>query len=415
MRAMKDSGVEWIGDIPANWQLAPAKRFFRNDKKIAKDSAGNFERLALTMAGVIKRNKNDTEGLQPEKFETYQIVEKNNLIFKLIDLQNIRTSRVGLSPYTGLVSPAYIVLANKRKDNRFFYYWFAFMYYTEVFNHLGDSGVRSSLNATDVLNLPVPSISIDEQQRIADHLDRQCAAIDASIEKEKESIARLEEYKQSVITEAVTRGLNPTVPMKDSGIEWFGQIPVHWEIVRFKNIMHKEKLLCAQYNGENIISLSMKGVHIRDLNAGGKMPSTFNGYQYVEPGDLLLCLFDIDVTPRCVGLVRNRGLTSPAYSCFKVHSGYCNAYYDYLLRYIDDYKIFVHLSKNLRSTLTESEFGALCALVPPFEEQQQIASYLDVQCGAIDRLISRKQSVIAKLAEYKKSLIYEAVTGKREV
>lgn len=154
--------------------------------------------------------------------------------------------------------------------------------------------------------------------------------------------------------------------MKDSGIEWIGEIPEGWEVLAHKYIMHKEKSICEHYNGEDIISLTLNGVVKRDLeNPSGKMPTTFDGYQFVEPNDLLLCLFDIDVTPRCVGLVKDHGLTSPAYSRFKVHSGFCNSYYDYLLRFIDDEKVFVHLSKNLRSSLTESDFSAIKTVVPP--------------------------------------------------
>ena len=117
---MKVSGVEWIGDIPAKWNLLPVKRFFRAEKRIVGDAVHEYERLALTMKGVIKRSKDDSEGLQPEKFEGYQILRENELVFKSIDLENVKTSRVGLSPYTGLVSPAYIVLSSKQKDNRFF-------------------------------------------------------------------------------------------------------------------------------------------------------------------------------------------------------------------------------------------------------------------------------------------------------
>ncbi len=126
MREMKDSGVEWIGEIPKDWEIVPTKRFFRNIKRVVGSDVDNYERLALTMNGVIKRSKEDSEGLQPEKFEGYQILRKNELVFKLIDLENVKTSRVGLSSYTGLVSPAYIVLTNELEDNRYYYYWFKF-------------------------------------------------------------------------------------------------------------------------------------------------------------------------------------------------------------------------------------------------------------------------------------------------
>ena len=129
MREMKDSGVEWIGEIPKDWHITQTRRLFRNEKNIVGDAADEYERLALTLKGVIKRSKNDSEGLQPEKFEGYQILRQNELVFKMIDLENVNTSRVGLSPYTGLVSPAYIVLKNDSDDNRYEYYWFMSMYY----------------------------------------------------------------------------------------------------------------------------------------------------------------------------------------------------------------------------------------------------------------------------------------------
>ena len=208
------------------------------------------------------------------------------------------------------------------------------------------------------------------------------------------------------------RGLRP---MKDSGIEWIGEIPEGWEVLPHKYVMHKEKSICEHYAGEDIISVTMNGVIVRDLTAGGKMPTTFDGYQYVEPDDMLLCLFDIDVTPRCVGIVRNHGVTSPAYSRFKVHVGYYNAYYDYLLRFIDDEKVFIHLSKNLRSSLTETDFGAIKTISPSYDEQVEIAIYLDEKCAAIDTLIAKKTALLTELETYKKSLIYEYVTGKKEV
>lgn len=208
--------------------------------------------------------------------------------------------------------------------------------------------------------------------------------------------------------------------MKDSGIEWIGEIPEGWEVLAHKYIMHKEKSICEHYSGEDVISLTLNGVFKRDLeNPSGKMPTTFDGYQFVDPNDLLLCLFDIDVTPRCVGLVKDYGVTSPAYSRFKIHSGFCNAYYNYLLRFIDDEKVFVHLSKNLRSSLTESDFGAIKTIVPPKAEQQRIADYLDNRTFEIDTLLSRARSSIEEYKKLKQAVITQAVTkgvrGEREM
>ena len=197
---------------------------------------------------------------------------------------------------------------------------------------------------------------------------------------------------------------------KDSGIAWIGEIPEHWKVIPHKRIMRKKKIIKEFYAGENILSLTKKGVIIRDLEAGGKMPTTFNSYQVLYPDNLLMCLFDIDVTPRCVGIIKDEGLSSPAYSQFILNElGYTPSL-DYLLRYMDDEKCLLHLSKNLRNSLTEDDFGQIETIVPSFPEQQAIADYLDWKCGEIDELITLQEEMITKLQSYKQSVITEAVT-----
>ena len=198
--------------------------------------------------------------------------------------------------------------------------------------------------------------------------------------------------------------------MKDSGIEWVGKVPATWKIMPNKYIMTKKKVIKEVYDGENIISLSMNGVIIRDLEAGGKMPKTFDGYQLVYPGNLLMCLFDYDVTPRCIGLIKDYGVTSPAYSQFVMNNGNYSGYYYYYYLMIDHTKALLHLAKNLRHSFTEEQLGAILAPVPTIEEQQQIADYLDTQCSEIDATAEDIQKEIALLEDYKKSVIIEAVT-----
>lgn len=197
---------------------------------------------------------------------------------------------------------------------------------------------------------------------------------------------------------------------KDSGIEWIGQIPKEWEVCPHKHIMFKKKEIQEHYAGQDIISLTMNGVVVRDLDAGGKMPLSFDGYQIIYPNNLLLCLFDIDVTPRCVGLINNYGVTSPAYSQFVVKEKGYPPYYDYLLRYMDDHKCLLHLSKNLRSSLTETDFGQIKTCIPPYTEQQKIADYLDKICGEVDEMVALQETMIEELKAYKQSVITEAVT-----
>lgn len=177
-----------------------------------------------------------------------------------------------------------------------------------------------------------------------------------------------------------------------------------------KYLMKKKKVICPVYTGEDILSLTMKGVIVRDLDAGGKMPTSFDGYQRLEPGNLLMCLFDIDVTPRCIGLIKQAGLSSPAYSQFELN-GMGNAeYYCYYYTMLDNDKTLLHLAKNLRHSLTEDQLGAISVIVPPVQEQKRIANFLDAKCAEIDALTADIQTQIDTLEQYKRSVITEAVT-----
>lgn len=416
MREMKDSGIGWVHDIPASWDVIKGKYLFTNNKLIVGSKVEEYDRLALTLNGVIKRSKDDNEGLQPVKFDTYQILKKDELVFKLIDLQNISTSRIGLSPYIGIVSPAYIIL----KSSEDIYPQFAEKYYlmmwmNQVFNALGDSGVRSSLNSSELLELLIPLPPIDEQKRIAAYLDEQCKKIDEIMADIQNQIDTLEDYKKSVISEAVTKGLNKKVKYKKTLVSWAKEIPENWNVMPNKYIMKKLKIICSIHKDEPILSLSMNGVIVRDLEAGGKMPTSFDGYQYIYLGNILMCLFDYDVTPRCIGYINDYGVTSPAYSQFEMKSGNNAKYYYYYYLMIDNTKELLHLAKNLRHSFTEDELGKINQIVPPIEEQKAIADYLDKKCAEIDLVIAAKKLQLSTLEDYKKSLIYEYVTGKKEV
>lgn len=424
MREMKDSGIEWIGEIPVQWNLVQTKRFFTNTKKIVGAKADNYDRLALTLNGVIKRSKDDSEGLQPEKFEGYQILCKNELVFKLIDLENVKTSRVGLSPYTGLVSPAYIVLSNNFSDNRFFYHWFMSMYYNEVFNHLGGEGVRSALNAKDVLSLPVPDIQLDEQRRIADYLDRKCSQIDDIIARQQAVIEKLKAYKLSVITEAVTKGLNPDTPMKDSGVEWIGEIPEYWQLSHIGNLVEmgsggtpdRKKpeywengnipwMSSGEINDEYIYSTTE---HITELglqNSNAKI---------LPVNTVMLGL---------IGQGKTKGLTAILKTevCCNQNLAYLIADEKYLhYRYL--FYCFKAMYFYIRGLVGESQAGIysyflkkLHIPLPDIEQQIRISDYLDTKCEAIKNSINKWERIIEKFTSYKRSLIYEVVTGKKEV
>lgn len=196
----------------------------------------------------------------------------------------------------------------------------------------------------------------------------------------------------------------------DSLIPYVGLIPSHWKTVQNKRVMHKEKRICTSYAGQDIISLTMNGVVIRDLGAGGKMPTTFDGYQFVYPGELLMCLFDIDVTPRCVGKVYNEGLTSPAYSSFVLHDNADLGFYYYYYLMLDHTKELLHLAKNLRHSLTEEQLGQIKVPLPPLSEQRAIAEFLEAKVAHIDSVIAEAKASIEEYKAWKASIIYEAVT-----
>ena len=427
MREMKDSGIEWIGEIPVQWNLVQTKRFFTNTKKIVGAKADNYDRLALTLNGVIKRSKDDSEGLQPEKFEGYQILCKNELVFKLIDLENVKTSRVGLSPYTGLVSPAYIVLSNNFSDNRFFYHWFMSMYYNEVFNHLGGEGVRSALNAKDVLSLPVPDIQLDEQRRIADYLDRKCSQIDTIIARQQEVIEKLKAYKLSVITEAVTKGLNPDVPMKNSGVEWIGKIPEHWAIHKFcwdYSAMLGKMLDAKRITGEHLhpyiknADVQWDSINFEDLDEMDFSDEEKERYT-ISPGDLMVCeggeIGKCAIVPD--DIPEDIYYQKALHRVRKRHPDSGNIHFLCKVIYCMAKNNCLNTSPE-KATIAHLPGDALSQLripTPPISEQGQIAEYLNDKCMEIDRFSARKHETIDKLIEYKKSLIYEVVTGKKEV
>ena len=294
------------------------------------------------------------------------------------------------------------------------YYWLSMCKIDFLSQSIG--GGQPNISQSKIKNQFYYRPQLSEQKVIANFLDSKCSEIDAISADIQKEIETLEQYKRSVITEAVTKGLNPDVEMKDSGIEWVGNVPDHWGVLANKYVMKKRKDICTKWNGENVLSLTMNGVIVRDLdNPVGKMPTTFDGYQFVYSGNLLMCLFDYDVTPRCVGIVKNAGVTSPAYSRFELKENATLEYFYYYYLMIDFTKELLHLAKNLRHSFTEEQLGALKVPLPPLDEQKNIATYLDSKCKEIESVIASKKQQLEVLDSYKKSLIYEYVTGKKEV
>ena len=415
MREMKDSGAKWIGKIPVHWQSDKLK--YHLNRKEPKNP-GDMTVLSLYRElGVIpKDSRDDNHNQTSEDTSKYKYVKPGNFV---VNKMKAWQGSVAVSNYEGIVSPAYYVyeFTDELFDKRYFHHLLRGCYKDKFMRLSGGMRVGQwDLSSEDLDNTLVVIPPIDEQRKIAEFLDTKCSEIDALIANIQLQIETLEQYKRSTIAEAVTKGLDSKVALKDSTLEWVGKIPVHWEIKPNKYLMKKLKQIQPIYDGEDIISLTVNGVIKRDLdNPSGKMPTSFDGYQFVYPGNLLMCLFDIDVTPRCIGLIKDFGLTSPAYSQFVLNKGVDAGYYYYYYLNLDFNKELLHLAKNQRHSLNEEQFGAIKTVVPPFEEQVAIAKYLDERCDEINKCVSAKQEQIATLESYKKSIIFEYVTGKKEI
>lgn len=227
----------------------------------------------------------------------------------------------------------------------------------------------------------------------------------------------LEEKSVTLINDVVTKGLNPDVQMKDSNVEWIGKIPKHWELIKNKHIFKKSKVIVGpNWDKYDVLSLTKNGVIIKDIERNeGKMPSDFSIYQIVNPGNLLMCLFDIDVTPRCVGYIENKGIVSAAYTELSAIDNINIKYYYWWYLMLDIDKRLLHLSKNLRNSLSTEDFMALTVVKPPLEEQKQIDEFLTNEISKINDAITKIEDNINLLEEYKTSLIHNVVTGKIDV
>ncbi|WP_051550745.1 restriction endonuclease subunit S [Kandleria vitulina] len=430
-REMKDSGIEWIGQVPDTWKVVKTKYIFENHKEIAGKNQNKYNRLSLTLNGVLKRSRDDTKGLQSKSLETYQILRKGELVFKMIDLNNVSTSRVGYSPYEGLVSPVYIIFHNP-KYSRFGYYYFFSMWQREIYNHLGNDGVRSSLNASDMLSLPFLLPPLSEQQKIADFLDEKVKEIDNAIEKTKETIELYKKYKQAIITEAVTKGLDPNVEMKDSGIEWINQIPVKWNVNRLKNLFSFGKglpITKADLKESGLPVISYGQIHSK-TNSGvcvKKELVRFVSQSYYESNpESMTKKGDIIVADTSEDL---EGCGNAVYinDDFNIFAGYhtvilkskenkSNKYIAYLMKtdlwrsqirtLVTSVKVF---------SITQSILKQCSVILPPKDSQEEIVDFLDDECSSIDAIVNKMSSLIPAYENYKKSLIYEYVTGKKEV
>ena len=341
-------------------------------------------------------------------------------MFKMIDLQNVSTSRVGLSPYTGLVSPAYIRFTPKNEGqySQFVYYYLMCLYYNQVFNNLGGNGVRSALSAKDMGEFVIPFPDDAEQKKICAMLDEKFAHVDSLIANVQAQIEKLKAYKQSLITEVVTKGLDPNAPMKDSGVEWMGKINAEYDVRTIRSLFTIRKDIIG-HEPDRVLSITQKGLRVKNIAENeGQMADSYAKYQIVRVGDF--AMNHMDLLTGGIGIADVEGVTSPDYRVFaKKDPTYCSRYFLYVFESYYRNKIFYAFGQGAanmgRWRLPAQNFNKMLIPVPKVDDQYVLASHLDAKCAQIEQLISLKESKIEKLQQYKRSLIYEYVTGKKEV
>lgn len=421
MRNMKDSGIEWIGKIPKEWKIVRVKDgFYRKNKKAHQT---NPTVLSLARNGVKIRDISTNEGQLAADYSNYNPVDIDDILINPMDL--VSGDNCSISRVRGVISPAYVNLRYRQNINpKFYNYYFKIQYWLGAFFAYG-SGVsfknRWTLPFETINKFPLVLLSPDEQKQIADFLDRKCSEIDAlRLEIERE-IATLKEYKKSIITEAVTKGLNKNVPMKDSGIEWIDKIPKEWEIIRVKDKYYFNTGFTPDtknpeyYNDED----GYEWVTISDINNGKINSPTISliSRDYVKnnfckqvPKGCLLYSFKLSIGQTAI---TDRPLfTNEALASF-IPSPNTN------IRFLNYSSSLIEFNANTNiygaKILNQQLINNAYIVFPPLNEQKQIADYLDRKCSKINDIIKSKNKQLSTLDEYKKSLIYEYVTGKKEV
>lgn len=419
--AYKGSGVEWLGEVPAHWAVGKLKdiAFYQEGPGIMADDFQE-EGVPLIRISGMKGSTVSLDGcnfLDPIKVSKRWPHFKLKLGELLVSASattgiaaKVNESVVGAIPYTGLIrfKPRsklcsdylqYFLTAN------IFTYQIDLQKSGTTIQHYGPTHLGRIFSVLP----PLP-----EQTAIAVYLDEKTAQLDRKIELLVQKAEQYGKLKQSLINEAVTRGLDKAVAMKDSGVEWIGEVPAHWEVKRGKDVFEQTKnKVGLDSSSYNVLSLTLKGVIKRDLdNMKGKIPASFDGYQIANPDNLVLCLFDMDVTPRIVGYVGQLGIITSAYTVLR---GKRDTHMKYFLYYYLEQNRNGSLlanSKTLRSTMTFDLFSQLQLPVPPLAEQQAIAAYLDEKTAHIDRIVATINTQIDKLKELRKTLINDIVTGK---
>lgn len=414
MREMKDSGIEWIGAIPQDWLLSKIGSLYtqRNEKVSDKD----YQPLSVTMQGILPQL---ATAAKTDDGDNRKLVRVGDFA---INSRSDRRGSCGISPLDGSVSLINIILTPRTAMHPGYYNW---LFHTTLFAdefYKWGHGIVADLWTTrwqEMKSITVPVPEYAEQERIAAFLDAECAEIDTVLEKTRASIEEYKKLKQAVITQAVTKGIRGDRPMKDSGSVWFEEIPCNWVMKRIKYLFHIKKDIAGK-EGYTVLSITQRGIQPKDLSKNeGQIAANYSQYQLLAPGDF--AMNHMDLLTGWVDISKYSGVTSPDYRVFVLDAAEKNdsSYYLYLMQMCYFNRIFYGLGQGVsgmgRWRLQADKFLNFPVVVPPVDEQKEIASYLNEKCRGIEVMIAKKQQYLTEIENYKKSLIYEYVTGKKEV
>lgn len=421
-REMKDSGIEWIGEIPKSWGTCKIKNKFTVYSGATPKSEyieyWDGDIVWITPADYKTNDKYIAFGKRTLTEAGYNscgttLVPANSIIFsKRAPIGTVAISKNELCTNQGCLS----CVSNGTANAEFYYY--VMSVFTEIFELYGSGTTFKEISFDAFTAFYIPNPNIVEQTRIADYLDEKCAEIDAVIEKTKATIEEYKKLKQSVITDAVTKGIRGHRPMKDSGVEWIPLIPVDWSVYRGKNLF-QETNERSETGSEELLTVShITGITPRSQkNVNMFMAESLVDYKICHVGDL--AANTMWMWQGAIGVSNYEGVISPSYNTYRQTAGaYETRYLDYLLRIrplIDVYSLYSTGITASRLRLYPEQFLSLRFIVPPLDEQQEIADYLDKKCAEVDVLIAKKTALLAEMENYKKSVIYEYVTGKKVV
>ena len=423
MREMKDSRIEWIGNIPATWERCKIKNVISSIGSGTTPTSSNIdyynsEDICWIQSGDLYKTSyiSNTAVSLSAKALHLSALQIYTAPFIVVAMYGASVGNIAISTIDACSNQACCCIKpDNNNDLKFMYYWLSMCKIDFLSQSIG--GGQPNISQSKIKNQFYYRPQLSEQKVIANFLDSKCSEIDAISAVIQKEIEILEQYKRSVITEAVTKGLNPDVEMKDSGIEWVGNIPAHWDVRPLYYYFAERKKKNYLGQEQNLLSLSYGKVIRKDINTSeGLLPDSFNGYNIIEPGDIVLRLTDLQNDKRSLrtGLVKEHGIITSAYVTLKAAKEVVPEYFHYLLHAYDVMKVLYNMGNGVRQGLNYSELSKMHIVAPPFDEQKNIAARLDCVCKGIESIIASKKQQLAVIDSYKKSLIYEYVTGKKE-